>query len=143
MSKTLTREQQRSIAIKALEQLNIYKPYVKKFESDGTVTLFQRYAGYYVDDTQNQDVLKIIRDFEQETGSLVYAVTEEYFEFGHCYTLLCVSKYAEDARYTLEDTLQPDKFIAFSWVHNASEPTFSEYGSVVVHSALGGIRRCE
>lgn len=143
MSKILTREKQRDIAIKALQKLGIYEPYIDKFKQDGTVTLFQRYAGFYVDETQNQDVLKIIQDFEKETGSLVYAVTEEYFEFGHCYTMLVVSKYAEDAKYMLEESVRSDTYLAFAWVHNCNGTAFSEYGTVVIHSLAGGIRRCE
>lgn len=143
MSKFLTREEQRDIAIKALKQLKIYNPYIEKFKEDGTVTLFQRYAGFYVDETQNQEVLDIIKKFEEESGSLVYTVTEEYFEFGHCYTMLFVSKYKDDAAFTIDKTLQSNVFAAFAWVHNCDEPMFSEYGTVCVRTALGGIRRVE
>lgn len=143
MSDILTREEQRDIAIKALKQLKIYNPYIEKFKEDGTVTLFQQYAGFYVDETQNQDVLKIIKDFEAETGSLVYAITEEYFVFGRCYTMLCVSKYKDDAKFTIDKTMRPDTLAVFAWVHNYDEPAFSEYGTVCVRTAGGGIRRVE
>ena len=36
---------------------------------------------------------KAFKEFEEETGTLVYAVTHEIFEFGECYSFLCVSKY--------------------------------------------------
>ena len=34
---------QKEVAIQCLKKLDIYKPYVRKFEKDGTVTLFERF----------------------------------------------------------------------------------------------------
>ena len=31
---------QKEVAVQCLKELGIYKPYVRKFEKDGTVTLF-------------------------------------------------------------------------------------------------------
>ena len=36
---------QKEKAIECMEKLNIYKPYIKKFEDDGTVTLFEGFGG--------------------------------------------------------------------------------------------------
>lgn len=131
---------QKEKAIECMQQLNIYKPYIKKFEKDGTVTLFERFGGYYITEDQEPELLDKIKEFEEETGSLVYAVTHEFFEYGECYSFLCVSKYKEDWDYTIEDGMAYK--IAWSWVWNKTAEYCSEFGSIGVQSFGGGICRC-
>ena len=130
---------QKELAIQCLQRLGIYKPYIKKFEKDGTVTFFERFAGYYITEDQEPELLKKIKEFEAETGSLVYAVTHEMFEFGECYSFLCVSKYEEDWRFTLEHGLGGS--YAWSYVWNKDIEEYSEYGTIIVKSFGGGIQR--
>ena len=122
-----------------MKTLNIYKPYIRKFEKDGTVTLFERFGGYYIDDYQEPELLEKIKEFEAETGSLVYAVTHELFEFGECYSFLCVSKYEEEWEYTLESEDQYN--IAWAYVWNKTDEWCSEFGSIGIKSLWGGIAR--
>lgn len=130
---------QKEKAIECMQQLNIYKPYIKKFEKDGTVTLFEGFGGYYIDEHQEPELLKKIREFEVETGSLVYAVTHEIFEFGECYSFLCVSKYEEDWDYSVETT--PYASYVWSYVWNKDVEYCSEYGTIQVKSFGGGVAR--
>lgn len=129
---------QKEVAISAMKTLDIYKPYIKKFEKDGTVTLFERFGGYYIDEVQEPELLKKIRDFEEETGSLVYAVTHNMFEFGECYSFLIISKYEEEWGMTLEEV--KDGY-AFSYVWNKTDDYCSEFGTIAVRSFGGGIAR--
>lgn len=129
---------QKEVAISAMKSLDIYKPYIKKFEKDGTVTLFERFGGYYIDEDQEPELLKKIREFEAETGSLVYAVTHNIFEFGECYSFLIISKYEEEWEVTLEEV--KDGY-AFSYVWNKSDDYCSEFGTIAVRSFGGGIAR--
>ena len=130
---------QKELAIKCLNELNIYKPYIKTFEKDGTVTLFERFGGYYITADQEPELLNKIKEFEAETGSLVYAVTHEIFEFGECYSFLCISKYEEDWDLTLE--VGPYGSYAFAYVWNKDDDWCSEYGTIAVKSFGGGITR--
>ena len=130
---------QKGKAIECMQQLDIYKPYIKKFEKDGTVTLFERFGGYYIDENQEPELFKKIREFETETGSLVYAVTHEIFEFGEYYNFLCISKYEEDWDYSVETTLQGS--YVWSYVWNKNNDICSEYGTIGVISFGGGIQR--
>ena len=129
---------QKEVAISAMKALDIYKPYIHKFEKDGTVTLFERFGGYYIDEVQEPELLKKIREFEAEYGSIVYAVTHEMFEFGECYSFLCISKYEEEWEETLEDV--KDGY-AFSYVWNKTDDYCSEFGTIAVKSFGGGIAR--
>lgn len=129
---------QKEVAISAMKSLDIYKPYIKKFEKDGTATLFERFGGYYIDEDQEPELLKKIREFEAETGSLVYAVTHNIFEFGECYSFLIISKYEEEWSMTLEEV--KDGY-AFSYVWNKTDDYCSEFGTIAVKSFGGGIAR--
>jgi hypothetical protein len=129
---------QKEVAIKCLQELGVYKPYINKFKKDGTVTLFERFGGYYIDEDQEPELLKKIREFEAETGSLVYAVTHEFFMFGECYSFLIISKYDEEWEMTLEEV--KDGY-AFAYVWNKSDEMCSEFGTIFVKSFGGGIAR--
>jgi hypothetical protein len=130
---------QKEKALECMQKLDIYKPYIRAFEKNGTVTLFERFAGYYITDDQEPELLKKIKEFEAETGSLVYAVTHEIFEFGECYSFLCVSKYEEDWDYSVS----AGRFGAYVWAYvwNKDQEFCSEYGTIGVQSFGGGIVR--
>ena len=130
---------QKEKAIECMKALDIYKPYIKAFEKDGTVTLFERFGGYYITDDQEPELLNKIKEFEEETGSLVYAVTHEIFEFGECYSFLCISKYEEDWEYSID--VGPYGAYAFAYVWNKSDEWCSEYGTIGVAKFGGGITR--
>lgn len=130
---------QKEKAIECLKALDIYKPYIKAFEKNGTVTLFERFGGYYITEDQEPELLNKIKEFETETGSLVYAVTHEMFEFGECYSFLCISKYEEDWDSTLEVGAYDSYVWAYVW--NKDVDWCSEYGTIGVKSFGGGIAR--
>ena len=81
---------QKEIAVKCLEQLDIYKPYIRRFEVADIPCFFERWAGFYAD--QEPVLWKKVKEVEEEFNCLVYAITHEYFEFGECWSMLCVSK---------------------------------------------------
>ena len=129
---------QTEVALSAMKSLDIYKPYIEKFKKDGTVTLFERFGGYYIDEDNEPELLKKIREFEEEYGSIVYAVTHEMFWFGECYSFLIVSKYEEEWEITLEEVKEG---YAFAYVWNKSDEICSEFGTVTIKSFGGGIAR--
>ena len=129
---------QKEVAISAMKSLDIYKPYIKQFEKDGTVTLFEGFGGYYIGEDNEPELLKKIRAFEEETGALVYAVTHTITGFGELYEFLCVSKYEEEWEDTLEEVKEG---YAFSYVWNKDDDWCSEFGTIGVKSFGGGIAR--
>ena len=129
---------QKEVAISAMKSLDIYTPYIKKFEKDGTVTLFEGFGGYYIDEDNEPELLKKIREFEEETGALVCAVTHEIFEFGECYSFLIISKYEEEWA-MVENEIKHG--LAWSYVWNKTDDYCSEYGHIAVKSFGGGIAR--
>ena len=130
---------QKEIAIQCLKKLDIYKPYIRKFEKEDMPTFFERFAGYYL---FNEPVLQDkVKKVQEEFGVLVYAITHEWIENMECWSLLCVSKSTETIEDCIMDTSHPDTFYAYSYVWNQEHDHFSEFGDIVVRSYGGGIRR--
>ena len=130
---------QKELAIKCLEKLDIYKPYITKFKSAKTLPCFyENFAGFWAD--QEPELYAKVKELEEDHGCLVYAITHEVTDLGETWSMLCVPQSVED----VEDVLGPfnsGEYYAFSYVWNKSNPIFSEFGDIVVMSRFGGIKR--
>lgn len=129
----------KEIAIKCLEKLDIYKPYIKRFELDDIPCFFENFGGFYVD--QEPELFSKVIEVENRYKCLVYAITHEFHEFGETYSMLCVSTAARSVEDCLSNTHKPTNHYAFSYVWNKTNEVFSELGDIVVCSFGGGIKR--
>lgn len=134
----ITREIKKQKAIELMKQLDIYKPYIQGFEKNDTICYFEQFGGFWA--YQEPELMEKIKEFEEEHNCLVYAVTHEYLEFGECYDFLFISDYEEEWDYTIE-ALSENKYIACAYVWNKDDDLCSEFGSIVVRSFGGGIKR--
>ena len=125
------------MAIKALEKLGIYTPYIEEFKRDNTICYFEGYAGFWA--YQDEELMKKIKQIEQRYNCLVYAVTHEYLEFGECYSLLVIPDYKEDWDYILEKA--QNGYYAYAYVWNKTDNDCSEFGTIGVESFGGGLKR--
>lgn len=129
---------QKEIAINCLEQLDIYSPYIRKFKSKaGIPCFFENYAGFYAD--QEEELWNKIKEVENEYNCLIYAITHERVHGDDTWSMLCITDDAE-----LEDSIFETRhgvYDVFAYVWNATTEYFSEFGSVGVVPAHGGIRR--
>jgi hypothetical protein len=134
--------EQKELAVKCLEMLDIYKPYINKFKSKaGIPCFFEGFAGFYVD--QEPEIYNKMKEVEEEYGCLVYALTHEITDFGDLWSMLCVPKDCdgiEDLVGNFSSTNSND-FYAFSYTWNKTTPMFSEFGDVAVRAFGGGIKR--
>lgn len=128
----------KEIALECLQKLDIYKPYIRRFEVADVPCFFERFAGFYAD--QEPELWNKIKEVEEEYGCLVYAITHEYFEFGRCWSMLCVRKDTKEVTDCLiQSTI--NRFYAFAYVWNQTDELLSEFGDIAVQSFGGGIRR--
>ncbi|MBQ4443758.1 MAG: hypothetical protein II896_03735 [Clostridia bacterium] len=73
--------------------------------------------------------------------ALVFAVTHEYAEFGECYSFL----YIPDEKDEWDDIIMfyntPNTYYAFAYVWNKDYVYDSEFGSILVKTRYGGLKR--
>ena len=130
-------EERKIKAIELLKKLDIYEPYIEGFEKENNVCFFERFGGYWV--YQEPEVLKKMKEIEEEFNCTVYAITHEYTDFGECYSFMLVTRY----KHEWDNLLFKDStmFYAFSYVWNKTYEDFSEFGTIGVRSFGGGITR--
>ena len=141
----MTKEQMKQEAIRRLNALGIYKPYIDKFVKDNTVTLFEEYGGFYIDKEYgcDQSIVDLFEQVKQEYPEYLFYAVDHYVISGYeMYSFLFVSKYKEDWRYEFEAGRTPGKFIASAYCYNVNEPMFSEMGDILIDTFGGGIKRC-
>ena len=130
---------QKELAIKCMEKLDIYKPYINKFKSEKTMPCFyENFAGFWAD--QEPELWSKIKEIEKENSLLVYAITHEITNLGETWSMLCVPESAE----SLEDVIgsfNQREYYAFAYVWNKSNPLFSEFGDIVIKAFGGGLKR--
>lgn len=132
---------QKEAALSNMVTLKIHKPYIEKFEKDGTVTLFEACIGYYVGEyNQFTEIKEMIDRIEKSHGVVIYAVTHEKTRDLDMYSMLFIPK---DERYFEETlTLNPDgSHTAWAIVYTANAPWDPEEGDIGIKSLGGGIRR--
>ena len=134
---TLDITKQKDKAIELMKQMDIYKPYIKGFQEKGMVCFFERFGGYWAD--QEPELYEKMKAIEKKYNCLVYAITHEWLEFGECYSLLIVTAYPEEWATLVQS--KGNKHVAFAYVWNKDDDECSEFGTVMVHSFGGGIRR--
>ena len=130
---------QKEIAIKCLEQLDIYKPYIKKFKSKaGIPCFFENFGGFYAD--QEEKLWNKIKEVEKETGCLIYAVTHEFTNLGETWSMLCVPNDCDGIGDCLAGYDQ-NAYYTFAYVWNVADEWCSEFGDIVVKLFGGGVKR--
>lgn len=88
----------------------------------------------------NDDEKRLVEQFENEHKNCkVYHVIHNLFEFGNCFTLLYVDLDEED--YWEEERQELADGYAFTYVINTTCEWCSEFGSVYVVPAFGGVVR--
>ena len=131
------KQQQKAKAIEIMKQMDIYKPYIEGFKNEDKVCFFEQFGGFWV--YQEPEVEAKMKELENEYGCTVYAITHEFTHFGECYSFLLVSKYKEE--WDMLVTSEKNNHYAFAYVWNKDDDYCSEFGTVVVKSFGGGIKR--
>ena len=133
----ITREDKKVKAIELMKKLDIYRPYIKGLQKEDNVCYFENYGGYWA--WQEPDLMKKVKQLEEEHNCLVYAITHEYTAIGEMYSFLIITDYEEEWDTLLEK--YGNQYYAFAYVWNKDDEECSEFGTIALSSFGGGIRR--
>ena len=133
-----TLEERKEKAVEIMNKLNIYKPYIEGFVKNNHVCYFDSCGGFWA--WQDKELQAKIKEIETKYNCTVYAVTHEYWEYGECYDLLIITDYKEEWK-TLIEQYSPTQIAAFAYVWNKEYEPDSEFGTILINSLGGGIRR--
>ena len=101
------------------------------------VCFFERFGGYWAD--QEPELYTKMKEIEKKYRCMVYAITHEWLEFGECYSFLIVTAYPEEWATLVHS--KGNEHTAFAYVWNKDDDWCSEFGTIMVQSFGGGIRR--
>lgn len=133
----VTREKKKERAILYMKELGLFKPCIKNFEKYDEVQMSEPWGGLY-EFSDNEELNKAIKEFEEEYDSLVYHVIHANVCGMDMYSFLCVSDYEED--WELDIPGIRDGYV-FTYTWNKDIPEFSEYGSIGYKEFIGGLIR--
>ena len=133
-----TIEERKEKALELMQKLNIYKPYIEGFKKNNEICYFERFAGFWA--WQDEELNNKIKEIEEKYNCTVYAVTHELTEFGELYDMLIVTDYKEEWNDLIDRGTQKG-FYACSYCWNKDDDFCSEFGTILLQSEFGGIRR--
>lgn len=129
------KEMQVKEAIERMKMLHIMDRPIKEFEKEGVLNLSEGIGLlYWLDDEEK----KMVADFEEEYGGVVYHVIKTFSTLGLMYSLLYVSKHTEEWEMDRAD-IQEGR--AFVYVVNKDMPDCSEFGTIGIRPSFGGVIR--
>ena len=131
-------QEKKDKAIEPMKQLKIHKPFIDDFKERNLVCFFENCIGYWV--YQEPEVEAKMREIEQEYNCMVYAITHEFTNIGELYNFLIIPNYPEEWD-ELIYIQRNNQYIAYAYVWNKTDDWCSEFGSISIQSAVGGIRR--
>lgn len=136
---------QKAEALKRMGMIDFHPDVPKQFEKDGTVFYSERtpLGGILYWISNEPEWEKLVKEFEEQYGALVYHATHEHTAFGECLDLLYVSKHEDEWYMDIQDLecKRKGEFNQCVYVLNLTEPAFSEFGTISLKEAAGGLIR--
>lgn len=130
----VTREKMKKEALVRMKILGLHENALKDLEQKDIVNSSFFAALYFLDDGQKARV----RQFEDESGGLVYHVIHDYTDLGEMLSFLYVSKYEDEWP---RDRVDLKEGVPLVYVANLTDEICSEYGSIGVKPYMGGVLR--
>lgn len=127
-------ETQKDEAIRRLRKIGVMDEVVENFKNDKLMISESAGILYDLNDRAKAAIEKMK---EYSADALPYHLIHSFTEFGELYAVLFVSSNRDDWP---SDGPDREGYV-FSYVYNATDPSFSEYGDIVIQGANGGVVR--
>ena len=140
-----TREEQKAEALRRLDKWNT-DGFIRLAFEQGQLAVCEKFDGLIpgqfivLASELPTDILTEIREKEEEYGILAYMVIKSTTVFGVLYDILYVSENKED--WAMDAELMEDN-VVMSYCINSTEPLFSEFGTIMLESTIGGLHRIQ
>lgn len=131
---------QKHEALLRMKKLDLHENAINEFKNEGKLNrsepaLSNRIGVLY---WLTEEEAKMVRDWEKETGHLVYHVIKNnLIDIGFCYSFLYVDK---DPDVWVRDNEDMEDGIQFAYVKTPDDYS-SEYGTIGIRPAFGGVVR--
>lgn len=138
------KEKQKQEAIKRMKHLQIMDNVIKDFKNKGIIYYSERINSmfpatlYWL--TNNPEWVKMVKEFEEINGALVYHAQLTHTKMGDLLSLMYVSKNEEDWKEDHELLINEDGMM-YSMVYNLDDDMLSDMGIVQMKPAMGGVVR--
>ncbi len=129
-----TKEEMIEEAVRRMKVLKLHQNPIKEFEEEQKLNRSDKGILFWLD----EDEEKMVRDWENQYGYVVYHVIHSFSNLGETYELLYVAPYMEDWEYDNENLLEG---YTIAHVINKSMPDCSESGTIGVKNFAGGLIR--
>ena len=133
----VSREAKKIEAIKRMKLHNLFNPCIQVFTKRNEVQMTEPWGGLY-EFSENKELNKLIKEYEEKYNALVYHVIHTPAEFGDLYNLLYVSDYEDE--WPLDNHYAENGY-AYVYCINTNVPEFSEHGTIQVRNVWGGLVR--
>ena len=127
-------------ALLRMKKLDLHENAIREFKDEGKLNRSDPAIGnrvgvlYWLTEKEQ----KMVKEWEKKTGNLVYHVIKNKLTFGLCYSFLYVSKYPDEWEADNEDL---ENGYPLAYVKNMDDEDCSEYGSIGIRKASGGVVR--
>lgn len=130
-------------AEKRLKMLNLHPDVLKLFHEKEELYYSEKspLGGILYWMSNNPEWEELIKALEEEKEIMVYHATHEYTAFGECLSLLYVTRYESEWEYDRKDLESEGDKYPLAYVVNLSDPECSEFGTIGIREAAGGLIR--
>lgn len=142
--KTTLAQAQVAEALLRMKKLNLLNDVISYFKKEGKLYKSENFfVGdrskrvpilYFLDEAEE----KMVKEWEEKTGNVVYHVIKNHMEFGTCYSFLYVSSDTEDWEYDNQDLADGCPIV---YVKNVDDDFLSEGGRIGIKPMVGAILR--
>lgn len=130
----MEKEKQKQEALKRMEMMNFHTNARKEYDEEDIINASVNGLLFWLDEEEKE----WIKQWESETGNVVYHVIKSNTNIGELWSILYVSKYEEEWEFDREYI---EKDIVFAYVRNLTMCDCSEYGSIGIKQLFGGLVR--